>query len=58
MVKPIKPLDYTGVADGELVVTATHIQTNMTGNTNFANPLVDLAVGHRHVFGAHRRGAR
>jgi len=32
------------MADGELVARATHIQTNMTGNANFANPLVDLVV--------------
>jgi len=45
MVNPIKPLENcTGVADGELVARATHIQTNMTGNANFANPLVDLVV--------------
>jgi len=45
MVKPIKPLEnYTGVADGELVARATHIQTNMTGNANFTNPAIDLAV--------------
>ena len=45
MVKPIKPLEnYIGVADGELVARATHIQTNMAGNANFANPPVDLVV--------------
>jgi hypothetical protein len=45
MVKPIKPLEnYAGVADGELVARATNIKTNMTGNANFANPRVDLAI--------------
>ena len=45
MVKPIKPLEnYTGAADGELVARATHIQTNMTGNANFADLPVDLSV--------------
>jgi hypothetical protein len=43
--KKIVPLDgFSNVADGDVVSRATNIQTAMTGNANFPNPPVDLAV--------------
>ena len=43
--KMIKPLEgFTGLSDGDVVSRATAIQTNMTGNGNFANPPVDLTA--------------
>ena len=44
-VKKIKAIDgFSNVSDGDLVSRATNIQTEMTGNTNFPTPPVDLAT--------------
>ena len=44
-VKKIKAIDgFSNVSDGDLVSRATNIQTEMTGNTNFPAPPVDLAT--------------
>ena len=44
-IKLIKPIEnFNGVLDGDVVARATAVQTAMTGNTNFANPPVDLTV--------------
>src|SRR5262249_22246351 len=41
----IKPYEaYGGVPDGTLVTIGAAVQTAMTGNPNFPNPPVDLAV--------------
>src|SRR5947209_1147426 len=44
-VKKIRPLDgFSNASEADVVSRGTAIQTNMTGNSNFANPPVDLAV--------------
>ena len=41
--KVIKPLEnYDRAVDGEIITRATSVLTGLTGNTNFANPPVDL----------------
>jgi hypothetical protein len=41
----IRPLDgFTHAADGDVVARATAVGTNMTGNSNFSNPPVDLVT--------------
>src|SRR5206468_6607143 len=43
--KMIKAIDgFTGVSDGDVLSRGTNVQTSMTGNPNFPNPPVDLAV--------------
>ena len=44
-VKNIRALiGFSNVADADVVQRGTAVQTNMTGNSNFPNPPVDLAV--------------
>ena len=44
-IKLIKPLEnFTSMADGDVVARGTAVQTEMTGNANYANPPVDLTV--------------
>src|ERR1700757_2530405 len=43
--KAIKPLEnYGRAADAGIITSATAVLTGLTGNTNFANPPVDLAT--------------
>ena len=43
--KLIKPLEnFSNASDADVVSRGTVVQTNMTGNTNFPNPPVDLAA--------------
>jgi hypothetical protein len=45
-VKRIRPLDgFSTASDATVVSRGTAVQTNMTGNSNFPNPPVDLAAG-------------
>jgi hypothetical protein len=44
-IKPIKPLeDYVKMLDTDLISRATAVLTGLTGNTNYANPPIDLAT--------------
>ena len=60
--KLIKPLEnFSNASDGDVVSRGTVVQTNMTGNTNFPNPPVDLAAlkdGYRDFVGADRPCSR
>ena len=43
--KPIKPLEaYDRTSDPELIARATAVLTGLTGNTNYANPPIDLVT--------------
>ena len=43
--KLIKPLeDYNRLVDADLIARATAVLTGLTGNTNYANPPIDLAT--------------
>ena len=43
--KVIRPLDgFSDASDADVVTRGTAVVTNMTGNPNFPNPPVDLAV--------------
>jgi hypothetical protein len=44
-IKMLKPLEnFSGLSDADLVSRGTVVQTNMTGNSHFVNPPVDLAA--------------
>ncbi len=43
--KSIRPLDgFSNASDADVVSRGTNVRTNMTGNSNFPNPPVDLAT--------------
>ena len=60
--RPIKPLeDYKKLVDADLISRATAVLTGLTGNTNYANPPIDLATfksGYRHLLGVSCRECR